>query len=328
MEPARIVLHLPKPVLSGEEPLRWLYERLRDGWTARGGVVDLVPHDRVFLLPEILEDEDFHIVDHGALRHPRILNTGVAYLYPFWNLDPWGIRALSSIGEMKFRRSDVDGAAANEFFRHMIKRWVKPRRSRNAQPEAREKLPENAIAVFLQAENERAIDETCHMGRDEMVAALLARDDPRPIVIKPHPHDRSSETDDWLTRIAADDPRVTVTAANMHDILAAADVTVTINSAVGIESMLHRVPVVLCGRADFHHIAVTVPEPARLDAAIAHATGRRWPYPRFLYWYFRMNCLDAGSKTLVDDVLARIAATGFDTQRFGLSGVNTPERAT
>ncbi|MGB3312929.1 MAG: hypothetical protein WBB85_00835 [Albidovulum sp.] len=319
MQSARLILHLPKAVLAGDEGLKWFYRRLCDEFTERGGVVRKVPHERELLLADMLEDDDFHIVDHGALRHPRILNTGIAYLFPFWNLDPHGIRALSSIGEAKFRRSEVDAKAANAFHRHMVGRWVKQRRSRGAQPDAEVDSPEGAIAVFLQSEKDRAVEETCHLDRTSMVKALLRRDDPRPIVIKPHPRDTSPDTGEWLAELAARDERVVVSHGNIHDILSKAAVTVTINSAVGIESMLHRVPVVLCGRADFHHAAVTVERQFDMDGAIAHATGRRWPYAKFLYWYFRENCIDAGSPALVDDVLTRIAATGYDIARFGLA---------
>lgn len=318
MEPARLVLHLPKAVLAGDEDLKWFYRRLCDGFTERGGVIRKVPHERELLLADLLEDDDFHIVDHGALRHPRILNTGIAYLYPFWNLDPHGIRAMSSIGEANFRRSDVDSKTANAFHRHMIRRWVKERRSRGWQPEAKTEVPGNCIAVFLQSEKDRAVEETCHLDRTSMIKALLRRDDPRRVVIKPHPRDASSGTDEWLAELAAGDDRVVISRGNIHDILSKAAVTVTINSAVGIESLLHRVPLVLCGRADFHHAAVTVERQFDMDGAIAHATGRRWPYAKFLYWYFRMHCIDAGSRALVDDVLTRITSTGYDITRFCL----------
>lgn len=318
MAPARIVLHLPKPVLSGQEPLKHFYQHLRDGLSERGAEVAMVPHDRTFLLAEVVEDTDFHIVDHGDLRHPRILNAGIAYLFPFWNLDPHGIRALSSIGEEEFRRQDIDGKAANLFFRYLVRRWVTARRSRGWQPNRQTELPEGAIAVFLQCEADRMVGETRHLDREAMVAALLARDDPRPIVIKPHPRDTDPATEVWLDRIAASDRRVTVTKANIHDILSRAALCVTINSAVGIEAMLHRVPVILCGRADFHHAAVTVRNPRRMDDAITEALSRPWPHVRYLYWYFRLNCIDAGSPTLIDDTLAKIARTGFDTGSFGI----------
>jgi hypothetical protein len=138
------------------------------------------------------------------------------------------------------------------------------------------------------------------------VRALIARDDPRPIVIKPHPLDQDPATRQFLSRMAKD-PRVMVTGANIHDILSRAAVAVTINSAVGLEAMLHGVPVVLCGKADFHHAAVTVTDKAALSPAIDQACAARWPHDAYLTWYFDRQCLNAGKPTLVDDFLARIA---------------------
>ncbi len=133
-------------------------------------------------------------------------------------------------------------------------------------------------------------------------------------MIKPHPRDTSDETAD-LIAAAARDPRVRVTGANIHDILSAARVTVTINSAVGLESLMHRVPVVLCGPADFHHSAVTVRDAFDLDAGLSRARLWPWHYAAYLYWFLKLNCVNAGAPDMIDDVIARIAATGYDTSR-------------
>ena len=100
-----------------------------------------------------------------------------------------------------------------------------------------------------------------------------------------------------------------------HDILSAARVTVTINSAVGLESLMHRVPVVLCGPADFHHSAVTVRDAFDLDAGLSRARLWPWHYAAYLYWFLKLNCVNAGAPDMIDDVIARIAATGYDTSR-------------
>ena len=65
------------------------------GLRAMGIRVELVVHDRITTFATVETTAGLHIIDHGNLRHPRVLNTGIAYIYPFWNLDPWGIRALS-----------------------------------------------------------------------------------------------------------------------------------------------------------------------------------------------------------------------------------------
>jgi hypothetical protein len=287
------------------------YVKLTEGLAARGHRVTLALHDRLTLLAEVAISDDFHIVDHGSQRHARVLNTGIAYIYPFWNLDPWGIRALSSIAEKTFDPNGVDAELATPFANRLRKRWVTARKSRYEQPQTSADIPAGCIAVFLQSEGHRDVMETCHLDLRQMVKALMARDDPRPIVIKPHPRDHDPTTRRFLNRIAGRDPRIQIYDANIHDILAQAAVCVTINSAVGVEAMMQAVPVVLCGQTDFHHCAVTVKTAAEMDAAIAQATQTVWPHDAFLYWYFAVNCMNAGKDTLIDDFLARVSAAGY-----------------
>jgi len=303
--------HLPGSVLRNRAEMKPYYIKLTEGLVTRGYAVALVPHDRETLLDEVAASQSFHIVDHGKQRHPRVLNTGIAYVYPFWNLDPWGIRALSSIAGKHFDAHLVDMDAALPFANRLRKRWVAPRRSRYDQPARVADIPADCIAVFLQSEGHRDVMETCFLDLRQMVKALLARTDPRPIVIKPHPRDCDPTTRRFLNRIAGRDARIRIADANIHDILVQAAVCVTINSAVGVEAMMQGVAVVLCGQTDFHHAAVTVKTAAGMDAAILQAIATDWQHDAFLYWYFGINCLNAGKETLVDDFLERVAATGY-----------------
>ena len=269
--------------------------------------VETVVHDRITTFATVEATAGLHVIDHGNLRHPRVLNTGIAYIYPFWNLDPWGIRALSSITSKVFDPSAVNASEAAEFSSRLRKRLVGARISPYPQAEALVDLPEDHIAVLFQSEAHRGVAETCYLSMRQMLAALLARNDPRAIVVKPHPRDKDRKTRTYLARLAARDSRLQVVDANIHDILGRASVAVTINSAVGIEAHLHRVPVVLCGHSDFHHAAVTVTDRFGLDAAIAKAVSTDWPHEAFLHWYFAEQCLNAGRPSLVADFLAKIA---------------------
>lgn len=284
------------------------YTKLISGLRGMGLRVDTVLHHRATTLATVEAVPGVHIVDHGNLRHARLLNTGIAYIYPFWNLDPWGIRALSSISARPFNAGSVDAAVAAEFAGRLRKRLVAARESRYPQAEAVAEVPQGCIVVFLQSEAHRAVGETCHLTMRQMLAALLARDDPRAIVVKPHPRDTDPRTRAYLARLAARDGRVQVVDANIHDMLAAASVAVTINSAVGIEAHLHRVPVVLCGRTDFHHAAVTLTDRREMEAAIARAEATDWPHDAYLQWYFAGQCLNAGKPSLVADFLEKVGA--------------------
>jgi Capsule polysaccharide biosynthesis protein len=238
-------------VLRDPGQMKPYYVKLITGLRHMGIRVETVVHDRWTTLATVETTPGIHIVDHGSWRHPRLLNTGIAYIYPFWNLDPWGIRALSSIAALPFDAAGVDAVAAAEFTARMRKRLVDKRTSRYPQPAEKVDLPPGCIAVFLQSEAHRDVDETCYLTMRQMLTALIARNDPRAIVVKPHPRDADPKTREYLARLAARDPRVQVVDANIHDILAQAAVAVTINSAVGIEAHLHRVPVVCAGRPIF-----------------------------------------------------------------------------
>ena len=289
------------------------YTKLLTGLRKLNHRVETVLHDRATTLNTVENTPGVHIVDHGNLRHPRILNTGIAYIYPFWNLDPWGIRALSSITQMTFQAKMVDANAAAEFAARLRRRLVWARISRYPQKAEPVDIPKGCIAVFLQSEAHRGVAETCHLTLRQMIAALLARSDPRPIVVKPHPRDADPKTRDYLDRMAGRDSRILVVDANIHDILASADVAVTINSAVGIEAHLHRVPVVLCGISDFHHAAVTITDRVQMDDAIRTAIASTWSHDAFLYWYLAENCLNAGKTDLVSRFVAKVDAYAADT---------------
>ena len=305
----QIVFHLPADWVADRATMLPFYQKLTDGLTARGIAWRTVPIDRAALPAAIDRDDAFHIVNHGQVQHPRALNAGVAYIYPFWNLDPQGIRAFSSIGAQPFRPGKIDAERAQRFFRRLRRRWVEQRQSRYEQPEGTEALPQAQAAVFFQSEGHRIVAETCHLDRWAMLRTVLDATE-GPVIVKPHPREFDGAVYDRLLAIRAETPRLHISAGNIHDIIAASDRVVTINSAVGVEAYLHRKPVILCGQADFHHLATVAETPGALaDALRAPAPARH--YAKYVYWYFGQMCVNAGSDKLTDQVLGRIRATGY-----------------
>ncbi|OWU69873.1 capsular polysaccharide export protein, LipB/KpsS family [Marinibacterium profundimaris] len=302
-----IIFHLPKDWLdtSGEGVMPF-YDRLRNGLEAEGRRVHLRPLDKSRVAAQAGADDAIHLVNHGRIRHPRVWNAGIAYVYPFWNVDPWGIRAFSSIAGLRFDPDRVDAEAARPFFRRLRKRLVGARSSRYPQPGAVEALPEGAVAVFLQSEAHRDVEETCHLTREQMVETVLEAAQ-GPVVVKSHPRDTDPATAAWLRRLAARHCRLTVSGGNIHDILAACERVVTINSAVGIEACLHRKPVVLCGQADFHHLAKVAKTPEELAEALGGRPRKR-AYDKYVYWYFGLQCLSTTDPALARRFLERVEA--------------------
>ena len=313
MNSGGVVLHLPEGWLLDRSEMPPFYHKLQHGFEELGIRCTLEEVDASDPQSRIAGDRDFHIFNHRRVVHPRALNAGVAYVYPFWNLDPQGIRAHSSIADMPFRAHKVDGDKARAFLGKLRGRWAEQRQSRYAQPEDREDIPENAVAVFFQSEGHRGVDETCFMDRWQMLEATL-RGWPGPVVVKPHPREMEEAVFARLLELQACHPQMVISQGNIHDILAACARVVTINSAVGIEAYMHRKPVILCGQTDFHHIADTARAPDELIALLGKAPAGR-VYAKYLYWYFCRNCVDAGRADVAGQAVRRIEATGFELVR-------------
>ena len=147
MDAQPLTLHLPHSQLEAEGRLPF-YQRLIDGWHARGGNLSLVLHDRATARATVEATPGFHILDHGRLRHPRALNAGVAYVYPFWHLDPWGIRAFSSIAAKHFDPARIPADAAASFAARLRDRLIGGRSSRYVQPVEVLPVPAGCVAVF------------------------------------------------------------------------------------------------------------------------------------------------------------------------------------
>lgn len=110
---------------------------------------------------------------------------------------------------------------------------------------------------------------------------------------------------------------MTVTEANLHDILAGAAVSASLSSSVGLEGMLHGVPAVFFGASDLHHNAVTVRAAEAWPEALAQALATDWPHAQFLLWFLRRRNIDA-RRPFMARVLERIAAAGGDLAALGL----------
>lgn len=260
------------------------------------------------------DDGDLHILDDRSVRAPNVLNASLAYFKGYWHLDPQGTRAFSSIGAMTYDPSEVPFRPAKAFFDQMRQRLVATRRSRYPQPETASDVPDGAVAVFFQGDLPRA-SGTTDFGDLDMLRAVMAGAGDRPIVVKPHPQLDMTKERDALHEIAAQDARVQISDANVHDILRASCVSVSINSTVALEGFLHRVPAVLFGTSDFHHYAQTVERPGQFKQALNKSQKRSGGYAQYLYWYFKRHCLHVQDDHLSGRVLHRFAAAGFPLEK-------------
>jgi hypothetical protein len=317
MPQGRIVLHMPRHMAAAEgSGLSPFYTDLVVALQGAGAQT-VIRHRDFEVIETLPPGPDFHFVHNGRTNRPGVLNCGFAYLAPYWYVDPKGIFGDSSIADLTFDAAKVAPVPTQRFFSRMEARLKLQRKSRYDQPEEVTAYPEGCIAVFLQDWSD-PVERARYMTARDMLETILADTGGRPVVVKPHPRIRASETYEILEWLAASHPEVIVTEGNLHDILAAAALSVTISSTVTLEGMMHRVPAVLFGRTDFHHCAETVRRPADWPGAMQRALARDWPFEAFLFWFFRENCVALGAKQTIPRILERMRARGADFAALGM----------
>jgi len=151
----------------------------------------------------------------------------------------------------------------------------------------------------------------------QMITAAARAAGDRPVLVKAHPL-KPEPGLRALAAVAAEGVAVLATEANVHDVLAAAAVTVSINSAAAIEGMLHGKPAVLCGRADFAALAETANTPDEVAPALTRALNHPRDHDAGLYWYFSRHTLDIDSPGFAARLMDHLAAHGFPPERLGL----------
>ena len=295
-----------------------LFARMAEALEPRGGRIRAIARDPLQMEQgAAAPDGNLHIVENGAMRGEGWLNAGLAYLIGFWHLDPVGIQAASMAGSQRFDPAQMDKRAAKLFARALRDRFVKARLSRFSQARNVDKtLPEGCIAVFLQGVGVYRRGQSV-MDMRRMLVEVHEGAGGRPVVVKPHPRARAAG-EAAIADLRAIGLPVLVSEANVHDILAACAVTVSVNSAVAMEGFLHRKPAILFGQSDYPTLCEQVARPGDFAAALQRALGRDWEYSLMLAWYFQRHTLELAAPDFEARLLARFADVGFDAGRLGL----------
>ncbi len=315
-----VVLHLARPDLAAYrgKPGRALYPMVHDLLQDRGARVRVVARSNALMKGRPVDpDGDLHIVETGWCYGRGWMSAATAYLEGFWHLGEEGVLANSPARHDIFDPGQVSQGAAQDFAQTLRARFSQARRSRyRQQRRAPETLPKEAIAVFLQGPTTYR-REQAFVSAAQMLRLVAEHAGGRPVVVKAHPltpeFGRAA-----IAKVRAKGFDLIETEANVHDILAQAAVTVSVNSAVAFEGFLHDLPAILFGRSDFHSLSETVLEAADYPQALTRALTRTWDFPAMLYWYFNRHTLATEASDFNERLLAQLARAGFDAARLGL----------
>lgn len=298
----KVAIHLPKKLLAKPPAF---YQKLAAALGETGREVAFRQRQSLVAGADY-EAGVFHFAHQAFVRQDNVLNTGLAYMYPFWYADPAGVFGDSSLAEAEFVAKDIPMQPARRFRNRLSKRLIENRKSKYPQREDIETFPDGAISVFLQGPS-LPVRRAQFMSEIEMVASILKAAPDTPILVKPHPRTADPDTLAAVRAMARDHKNLIITDANIHDMLVASDLCCSISSSVALEAMVHHVPAVLFGTTDFHHCATTVTHPKKTAKALAKARATRWPYDRFLYWFLLQNCINMGNPDWFDRIQTRMA---------------------
>ena len=318
MPRARVRLHLPSQMIS-DDPAKvpGFFRRLLAGLADLGAQTEILPRN-YDAIAEPSPEGHFDFIHMGRVPRPLALNLGVAYLGGFFYVDPKGVNFESAVTAKTFNPGRVPADPALAFFDQLHRQWVSARKSRQPQPAEQRDFGTGHLAIFLQDWSD-PVERAQLIDSEAMVRLVVEGAAGRPVVVKPHPRYKGRETRAILKYLRGRNG-VTVTDANVHDILRGAAATVSISSSLALEGMLHRVPALLFGRSDLHHCATTVARPEDWPAALDRTLTTDWPYERFLLWFLRWQNIDA-SRLFLPKVLERMAAQGAD---FPVLGITPP----
>lgn len=240
---------------------------------------------------------DYALLHMKQPRHPRTLTLRRAYHYPFWRIEPVAERWRFAVAQARFEPEEVDAGAAEAFLRRLRQRVLPgpaPMRGEH-------------VLVPLQGHIRRARSFQT-MSPVEMLDAVCRTG--RPVVATLHP----SETYDGADHAALDGlarrhPNLTLGGDTMALLRDCAFVA-TQNSAVAFDGMILGKPAVLFAQIDFHHAALNVAEMGA-EAALAAAAEARPEFGRYLFWFLKLQAIDAQAPDAGERMLAAMRRGGW-----------------
>ncbi len=306
----KLFIHLPASMLERHSEGEFgLYKRLLSYFKSRGIQVEIVERPSTTELSQLSKGA-FHLVHHGRIKHPNVLNCGIAYFPDYWYVDPQGVLCDSSLGLKNPDYSTIETDKAQAFFYKLRKEYLETGVSKYAQPIRCESFGKGHIVVFLQGMSD-PVARNMHMTEFEMLNLLVKQCSDRPILVKPHPKKENAASVMYAHAMAKKEPRLRVVTANVHDLLKDAYCSVSICSGASFEGFLHRTPAILFGRSDFGACSLTVQTEEELIHALKKVENCKFQYELFLFWFLKRRTFYVHDDNLPLRILRRISRTGF-----------------
>jgi hypothetical protein len=297
----RLCIYLQPPLFALAQANRSrVIQRITMAMAWRGVECELRPNTPAARNIAELEGER-RIYQQGGAVIPGALLLRPCHSEPFWQIeasvDPWSWSATQA----RFEPGTVDPDAARQFLMYRRRRLF-GRRDRRL---------EGFVAVPISGRLARRRDHQA-MSTLDMMDALRGMEPDRDILLTVEPDDSPSPADqEALRQVLRRHKGVRLVSRSATDLLARCDYVVTQDSALTLDGFFMEKPSVLFAKAEFHHIAGSVPRDG-IGRAFDIARSAPPDYARYLHWYLRGQMIDVGADDAEQAILARLRVLRWD----------------
>ncbi len=263
------------------------------GWTVR-----LCPAEARALIPA---QGGFHLVVNEPVPSDNCLTLRRAGWEPFWRIERTNDRWDWEIAEAVFDPARWGHTDAERFMGHWRKQLFGAR------------LLTTGGGVFVPLQGK--LTQRRHFQSAspiEMLRAVAVRWPDRTVIATLHPGETyTGEERAVLQALCAALPNLRLSEGGSEAVLRGCDLVVTENSSMALKAYVAQKPVMLWARMDFHHIAASVPRHGQAAAFAMVEAGMQPDYGRYLWWYFRENCLRTWDDGVQGTIRERLRALGW-----------------
>lgn len=239
--------------------------------------------------------------DEGMENARRAFVIRRSYRQKFFRIEKSQHRKDWGTTNAEFDVSNIDTLSANIFYRKQIRdlkvlKFKKP-------------IERSYVFVPLQSRltKKRSFQSFSPI---DMVKQTIEKSNGRPVVITLHPTVKYSKKDLRAVEKLTENPRVTLSTAPMHEILAGCDYVVTENSSVALYGVLHKKPAIVFAVCDFHHIFQYVPK-VGVEHAFENVLQDEPNFVKYNFWFFMVQMIPQFAPDLENRISWRLQQLGI-----------------
>lgn len=219
------------------------------------------------------------------------------YIYPFWHIEKQSERWEWPVAKDTFDPKAQDPQKSANFYRFWRQRLFEdgPRYARR----------DGFIYIPLQGHllRKRSFQFCSPI---DMIKIVLDEEPAKQVVATLHPSENYSAAEQRaLEELLVTNDRFFLRAGKMELHLQNCDYVVTQNSSAGFKGYFFGKPLILFGKADFHHIALNVQQ-IGVQSAFDAVDWHKPDYAAYLHWFLQLRAINAGrpeSKKRIRNVL-------------------------